>query len=198
MQSYILIYDFRMMIYDLKVMFLTRNPNFGLNNFIFAINSFRSKMLQRIQSVYLLLASLVIFSLFLFPLVHNVYVSGVPSTIKVTGVFQDAGGAQAHTQSFIALIAATAIVAIIPLILIFLYKNRKQQITLCYGYIVVIIGYSFWISQTVKSFTEGANLTTNNFGIGALLSSVSIVLMILAAKAIQRDEKLVKSADRLR
>jgi hypothetical protein len=31
-----------------------------------------------------------------------------------------------------------------------------------------------------------------------LLSSISVVLMIFAAKAIQRDEKLVKSADRLR
>jgi hypothetical protein len=155
-------------------------------------------MIQRIQSVYLLLASLVIFALFLFPLVHNVYVGGMPSTIKVTGIFQDAGGAQAHTQSFIALIGATVIVAIIPLILIFLYKNRKQQMMLCYVYILVIIGYSFWMAQTVKSFTGGADLTTNNFGIGALLSSLSIILVLGAAKAIQRDEKLVKSADRLR
>ncbi|MGZ3752080.1 MAG: DUF4293 domain-containing protein [Mucilaginibacter sp.] len=155
-------------------------------------------MLQRIQSIYLLFASLVLFGLFLFPLVHNVYVSGGPSTIKITGIYQDAGGAQAHTQSFIALIAATAIVAVLPLILIFLYKNRKQQILLCYVYIFVIFGYSYWLAQTVKSATDGANLTTNNFGIGALLSSISIVLVLMAAKAIQRDEKLVKSADRLR
>jgi hypothetical protein len=155
-------------------------------------------MLQRIQSVYLLLASLVIFALFLFPLVHNVYVDGVPSTIKVTGIYQDAEGAQTNTQSFIALIAATAVAGIMPLILIFLYKNRKQQMMLCYVYILVIFGYSFWVAQTVKSFTGGADLTTNNFGIGALLSSVSIVLVLAAAKGIQRDEKLVKSADRLR
>lgn len=155
-------------------------------------------MLQRIQSIYLLLAGLVIFLLFLFPMVHNVYVNGVPSTISVSGVIQDVNGQQAHTQSFIALIAATAIVGIIPLILIFLYKNRKQQITLCYGYIVVVIGYTFWISQTVKGLVGDVELKTSNFGIGALLSSVSIVLTILAFKAIQRDEKLVKSADRLR
>lgn len=155
-------------------------------------------MLQRIQSVYLLLASLVIFALFLFPLVHNVYVAGVPSTIKVTGIYQDVNGAQAHTESFIVLIAATAIVAIIPLILIFLYNNRKQQAMLAYLYILVIFGYSFWVAQTVKSYTGGATLDTNNFGIGALLSSISIIFALLAAKAIQRDQKLVKSADRLR
>src|SRR3569623_1772973 len=98
-------------------------------------------MIQRIQSVYLLLVSLVIFALFLFPLVHNVYVAGVPSTIKVTGIFQDVNGAQTHTESFIGLIAATAVVAILPLVLIFLYRNRKQQVMWCYGYIVVICGY---------------------------------------------------------
>ncbi|MDO3628673.1 DUF4293 domain-containing protein [Mucilaginibacter sp. BT774] len=155
-------------------------------------------MIQRIQSIYLLLASLAVFALFLFPLVHNVYVAGVPSTITVSGIYRDVNGAQAHTESFIALIAATAVVAIMPLILIFLYKNRKQQAMLCYGYIVVIFGYSFWMAETVKSYTGDVSLNTNNFGIGALLSSVSIIFALLAAKAIQRDEKLVKSADRLR
>jgi hypothetical protein len=155
-------------------------------------------MIQRIQSIYLLLASLVIFALFLFPLVHNVYVAGVPSTIKVTGIFQDMNGAQVHTESFVGLIAATAVVAILPLVLIFLYKNRKQQAMWCYAYIVVIFGYSFWMAETVKSYTGGVSLNTNNFGIGALLSSLSIIFALLAAKAIQRDDKLVKSADRLR
>jgi uncharacterized membrane protein HdeD (DUF308 family) len=161
-------------------------------------NKTKAKMLQRIQSIYLLLAGLVIFLLFLFPMVHNVYVNGIPSTISVTGVYQDVNGQQTHTQSFIALIAATAVVGIMPLLLIFQYKNRKQQINLCYVYILVVIGYSFWIAQTVKGLAGDVTLNTNNFGIGALLSSVSILLTILAFKAIQRDEKLVKSADRLR
>jgi hypothetical protein len=155
-------------------------------------------MIQRIQSIYLLLAGLAIFALFLFPLAHGVYINTIPSTIKITGVYQDAGGHEAHMQTFTALIAATAIVGILPLILIFLYKNRKQQVMLCYLYILVIIGFSFWMVQTVKSVTGGLTLTTSNFGIGALLSSISIVFTLLAVKGIQRDEKLIRSADRLR
>jgi uncharacterized membrane protein len=155
-------------------------------------------MLQRIQSVYLLLAGLLIFALFLFPVAHNVYINSVPSTISVTGVYQDVNGVQVHTQSFVALIAGTAIVGVLPFILIFLYKNRKQQIMYCYLYIVAIIGYSFWMVQTVKSAVGSLELNTKNFGIGALLSSISIVLVIMAVKGIQRDEKLIKSADRLR
>ena len=40
-------------------MFLTLNPQFGLNNFIFVVNFIQIIMLQRIQSIYLLLAGLV-------------------------------------------------------------------------------------------------------------------------------------------
>jgi len=155
-------------------------------------------MIQRIQSIYFLLAGLAIFALFLFPLAHNVYINNIASTVSVTGVSQDNGGQQAQVQSFTALIAGTAIAGILPLALIFLYKNRKQQINLAYGYIFVIIAYTYWQVQTVKSVVDINTFKTSNFGIGVLLSSISIVLTLLAIKAIQRDEKLIKSADRLR
>ena len=155
-------------------------------------------MIQRIQSVYLLLASLVIFALFLFPLVHNVYVAGVPSTIKVTGIYQDVNGQQAHIQFFGALTIATIIIGLLPLIIIFLYKNRKQQIALCYSAVLIIIGYSFWMAQVVKHAMGSIQLDTHNWGIGLFLTSISLLFLIFAVKAIQRDEKLVKSADRLR
>jgi hypothetical protein len=155
-------------------------------------------MLQRIQSIYLLLAALAIYALFLFPLVHNVYVNGGPVTIMVTGVFQDAGGQQAHTQTFTGLTIATAIVGLIPLAIIFLYKNRKQQIALSYSALLVIIGLSFWMAQTVKPVMGGAQINAHNWGIGLLLSSISMVFILLAIKATRNDEKLVKSADRLR
>jgi Domain of unknown function (DUF4293) len=155
-------------------------------------------MLQRIQSIYLLLASLAIFALFLFPLAHNVYVDNKPISIMVTGTYADVNGQQAPATHFVALSAVTAVVGIIPLIVIFLYKNRKQQVTLCYSTILVIIGYSFWIAQTAKSVTGGVTLQAGNFGIGLFLCPLSILLLILAVKGIQRDEKLIKSANRLR
>ena len=155
-------------------------------------------MLQRVQSIYLLLAGLVIFTLFLFPIAHNVYVEGKPITIAVTGTYWDVNGQQILKDHFVALTAATAVVGLIPLVIIFLYKNRKQQIMLCYVAILLIIGYSFWMAQTAKGVTNGVTLETHNFGIGMGICPLSIVLIILAFKAIQRDEKLIKSADRLR
>jgi hypothetical protein len=155
-------------------------------------------MLQRIQSIYLLLAGLALAALFFFPLVHNVYVNSKPITIMVTGVYEDVNGQLTHTQFFTALTVATALAALLPLAVIFGYKNRKQQINLCYAAMLIIIGYSYWTSRTVKAIVGDADLTLSNFGIGIVLISVSLLLIVLAQKAIQRDEKLVKSADRLR
>jgi hypothetical protein len=155
-------------------------------------------MLQRIQSIYLLFAGLVIAALFLFPLVHNVYVNSKPVTIMVTGIYQDVNGQSAHTEFFTALTVATALVALLPIALIFMYNNRKRQIALCYGLMLVVIAYSYWVSQAVKSTIGDAYLNMSNYGIGIILLSLSLLLIVLAQKSIQKDEKLVRSADRLR
>ena len=155
-------------------------------------------MLQRVQSIYLLLASLALFALFLFPLVHNVYVDGKPVSVAVTGVYQDVNGQHTHTQFFAGLTIATAIIALIPLVIIFLYKNRKRQIALCYSAVLVIVGYSFWLAQEAKAVLGNIQLDTHSWGIGMFLSSLSLLLILLAIRNIKADEKLVKSADRLR
>jgi len=155
-------------------------------------------MIQRIQSIYLFLASLALFALYLFPMVHHVNVANSPSMIKVTGVYQDVNGVQNHTIVFVALSVLTAAIALLPIIIIFFYKHRSRQVALGYSTILVIIGYSFWVAQTVKGITGGITIGTNNMGIGLFLAPISIILIIMAIKAIQRDEKLVKSADRLR
>ncbi|GAB2705749.1 DUF4293 domain-containing protein [Mucilaginibacter koreensis] len=155
-------------------------------------------MIQRIQSIYLLFAGLLIAALYLFPIVHTVYAGVIPVNIRVTGIYQDAGGAQIHTQTFLALTIVTAIIALLPIGVIFLYKNRKQQLALCYSTLLVILGYSFWVAQTVKDAVPGAAIHTNNYGIGLFLTPISILLMFVAIRSIKNDERLVRSADRLR
>ncbi len=155
-------------------------------------------MLQRIQSIYLLFASLAIYSLFFFMLVHNVYINGKFVDIGTTGIYEHIHGALVHTSFFVALTVATTIIGLIPLLIIFLYKNRKQQIALSYSAILVIIGFSFWMAQTVKQEMGALMIDTHNWGIGLFLSSISLVFMLAAISAIKKDEKLVKSADRLR
>jgi membrane protein insertase Oxa1/YidC/SpoIIIJ len=155
-------------------------------------------MLQRIQSIYLLAAGLVIAALFVFPLVHDVYVDGKGITVMVTGIYQNVNGQSAHTDFFTALTIATALVALSPLVVIFLYKDRKKQINYCYVLMALFIGYSYWVAQAVKDAVGGAYLSMGNYGIGIILLSLSLLMIVGAQRSIQRDEKLVRSADRLR
>lgn len=153
-------------------------------------------MIQRIQSVYLFMASLALYLLFLFP-IANLFTPTGAKKIMITGVYETINGQVAQTESFTLLMIATVILGLVPIALIFLYKNRKKQLTLVYTSVIVFIAYSFWISQTVKS-ASGTTLQISDYGIGAGLTSVTVLFLILAGKGIQRDEKLVKSADRLR
>ncbi|OCX51876.1 hypothetical protein BEL04_17895 [Mucilaginibacter sp. PPCGB 2223] len=155
-------------------------------------------MIQRIQSIFFLFASLALLALFLFPLVHGINVDGVAENIKIDGVYQIINGQPARTVSFLMLTIITVILAIVPLVAIFMYSNRRLQLALAYSSILAIIGLSFWMSQTVQGVLHGATLRTDNYGIGMLLSSISIVFLLGAARNIKKDEKLVKSADRLR
>lgn len=155
-------------------------------------------MIQRIQSVYLLLASIALFALFMFPIAHDVLIENLPKTIKITGVYQIVDGQQVQTLSFLVLTIVSVIIALLPLVIIFLYKERKKQVAFCYGLILVIIGYSFWVAQTIKSVSVDASIGADNYSIGALLPSVAVLMAILAVKSIRKDEKLIRSADRLR
>ncbi len=155
-------------------------------------------MIQRIQSVFLFLATLVLLGLYVFPLVTNVNIDGIISNVNIMGIYQQLPDGKHYTTEFTALKFVAGLVALLPAVIIFLYKNRKQQIALCYSAILVIIGYSFWMAQTVKAAGGGIQASLSNMGIGMFLSSIAVLLIVLALRAIRRDEKLVRSADRLR
>ena len=153
-------------------------------------------MIQRIQTVYLLIASVAIYALFLFPVASVFNIVGAKK-IMITGVYQSLGNQLVQTENFLGLTIATAILGLIPIVLIFLYKNRNRQQVLIYVAVAVVLAYSYWLTQTVQNTNESV-LQISDYGIGAGLPSVVILFLILAAKAVGRDEKLVKSADRLR
>jgi hypothetical protein len=89
-----------------------------------------------------------------------------------------------------------AILGIISLVAIFLYKNRKKQI-LTTGILFVASIIVFWhvcyTSWRIFHFAPDTETV-----VAGLLSPVSAILTFLAIKAIRKDEKLVRSLDRLR
>lgn len=77
---------------------------------------------------------------------------------------------------------------------IFNYKNRRNQLWVTIGLIVLSLLniLLYWLHSGQPDFTEGGMSLT------ALLALAIPVFLILAARGIRKDEKLVKSADRLR
>lgn len=157
-------------------------------------------MIQRIQTVWLFLASLTILLLFLFPYLQYFDNFGTAMAIKITGIYQGITDGIIQTESFILQTIATVLVALLPLVIIFFYADRKKQLQLSYLNLFLIILMGIWLYFTAAEATTTVNKTLRleNIGIGALLIPIAGVFILLAIKGIRKDEKLIKSVDRLR
>jgi hypothetical protein len=133
-------------------------------------------MIQRIQTIWLLLASAAAFSVLRFPF----YYTPTPFALEING--------SAQYSTLISL----AFSACLSFITIFLYGNRMLQLK------VVIV--NFLLSVLVGYFVY--KIVLANPGGGFTLPSLALfiipVLQIMAMVNIYKDEMKVKSADRIR
>jgi peptidoglycan/LPS O-acetylase OafA/YrhL len=136
-------------------------------------------MLQRKQTIWLLLAAASSFLTLKFPFYSGV-TTGDNLLKTITG-----------TSNYIILALTVALLAGI-LISIFLFKNRKLQLR------ITIAGIFVSLLNLVLYYLQAKNFTEGNYAFTAILSLIIPVLLILAARGIYKDEKLVKSLDRLR
>ena len=152
-------------------------------------------MIQRVQSIWLLLASLTLFLLLLFPIV-NKQVGGAEYSLLVTGLYQKVNGVSTRITSYIPLFTSTIVIALLALINIFNFKNRSLQKTISTIIMILIAGLSFWVNIVAQQIPGGT--TGASFGAGAFLPVLAIIWSFLAVRGIRKDEQLIKSADRLR
>ena len=103
------------------------------------------------------------------------------------------------------LVAVNLVVALLALVSIFLYKNRVLQMRMVAVAFLLNVVYVFLLffwavdkyGAIVKQALEGNDLQVTWF-VGAYAPLASIVLLILAHRAIKKDESMVRAADRLR
>jgi predicted permease len=155
-------------------------------------------MIQRIQTIWLFLATVAFLSLFLFPYVQILNDNGAAKVLKVSGVYENVDNQVVRTEEFLGLTIATVVIGLLPFVVIWSYRNRKKQLALCYLTIAAILGYSFWLVYVTKGVIGNFQLQPQNYGIGVLLPSIAILFLVLGIKGIRRDERLVKSTERLR
>lgn len=136
-------------------------------------------MLQRIQTVYLLLIA---------------GIAGVLWIYLPYGIGVDKEALYAITKPF--LMGMFIGSAILALITIFLFKNRKLQFVL--GRINIILNFILLGVFVYWSPTVSGETYVSEKGIGMIIPIISIVLLVMANRAIKKDENLVKSVDRLR
>ena len=131
-------------------------------------------MIQRIQSIYLF----IVFCL----MAILVFVSFYPSSFSFMSGF-NAG--------------YFAAVAISTIITIFLYNKRKLQIKLCYAVMFLLV-----LIYAINFIFDRQNLQIADFfqysRLSFIFPFISLILVYLAIRGIKKDEKLVRSLDRLR
>ena len=136
-------------------------------------------MLQRIQTVYLFLAALS---------------SG--GLIFVFQLWENSAGEPVYAQDDYSVLIPFLISALISLVTIFLFKNRKLQFVL--GRLNILLNLILLGLFVYWSLMVPGESNISEKGIGMLIPFISIVFLVLANKAIKKDEDLVKSVDRLR
>ncbi len=143
-------------------------------------------MIQRLQSIYLLLASIVSGGL--------IFVFNLWNTIKEKIFVVDLFLEEAFTFKIIPLMFFAS--AILSLIALFLFKNRKLQFVI--GRVIILINLFLLGVLIYLSLNLSGETVVSEKDIGMFLPILVVLLIVLANKAIKKDEDLVKSVDRLR
>jgi len=150
-------------------------------------------MLQRIQSIWLLLVAAFAAITFKFPFytgnrvvagTDNTAASGLPPATEFVSL-------DATTTVWLSIL--TVLAGAIAFISIFLFDNRKLQLKLCYlGIFLSVILLMMYFIEMSSHFTNGS------ISLWCIFYFAILGFYILAARGIWKDDKLVKGMDRLR
>lgn len=145
-------------------------------------------MIQRIQSLFYLLAGISFAGLFKLPF--------ATSAISIPQYFSDQ---VYNVMDHIVLIGLTSIGILVSLSAIFLFKNRSLQLRM--GLIAIVISILIPVVAFLLIYTEKTASTDTaqiDDGMGLYLPVLSLIFAIIGNRFVKKDDKIVKSMDRLR
>ena len=136
-------------------------------------------MLQRIQTLYMIISILLLGALYLwFPVLED-------ETKKLV--------IQRNEPLVAGLLIGSSVLTFIAILN---FKKRQQQFVL--NRLSIILNFVLLGVFVYRSLSISGGTLVSEKGIGVLLPIISVVFLVLANKAIKRYEDLVKSVDRLR
>ena len=151
-------------------------------------------MIQRIQSVYLLLAIALISAMSYLTLAELVTSDTAIYTFNLRGFFQETSQGSERVLTSWSLFAMAQIINLLLFITIFLFRHRILQMRLCIYNMVLSLGLFGMILFVVKHVS---GVTATAFRIPMLFPLLAFVLVLLAFRAIRKDHILTQF-DRIR
>lgn len=174
-------------------------------------------MIQRIQSLLLVGAAIVMILMLFFPIWEeqsatlnqettlDAYTLTLSSMEEEAAVEPTAGAQEEQTEiaeiqqeeSSIVIAILSIVSAITAFYATFLFKKRKTQIKLGllnYLLMLAVLGSSWYYAYEGEAFIPGEG----SYDIGFIIPAIAILLNFFAIRYIRKDEKLVRSVDRLR
>jgi len=131
-------------------------------------------MIQRIQTVFLLVSAILLTCMF-----YNPFISAGDESLQYT--------------DFLTIRVLLILTVIIGYLNIFMYRKRVLQIRFCIYNCLVLLGLQGFIAYYILT-----SETDVVFSLTAAFPAIAAILTYMALRYIARDEAVVKAAERLR
>lgn len=178
-------------------------------------------MIQRKQTLFLLIAICAMVLCFTFPIVRYSAMSSlqVPVTGELNLIAKDVAfnpeqmmtlepielGQKGFFNAWPLLVVSLLVIAI-SAVSIFLYKKRTVQMkVVAFGFLLsvlhIVLVFAWAVDACAKALpfsNMGCADVASHYGLGAFTPVLAALMLFLAQRAIKKDEEMVRAADRLR
>ena len=156
-------------------------------------------MIQRKQSIFLLLSAIALGLLFYFPLAS--FIGDKDSLVlyiyKLISLVPD-NTPSLPNYFILPALTMNMLLVMLTIVTVFLFKNRKLQLNIVRIILILLMimigGFFFYYVDVLENLSGGLT----DYDIGAYMPLIAFVFYIFAYRGIMSDEKLIRSADRLR
>lgn len=158
-------------------------------------------MIQRIQSFFLVIVILLHVAMF-FTTIWEGVLAAQTAEVDLFGITYSERAAQntpVNSQYTLWMVALNTTIVVLSFGGVFLFRRRRLQVQMVRLLILmecVLLALMFFTIEEAKEFVvETSNIP---WRLGIFIPALAIILLFLASRYIIRDERLVRSADRLR
>ena len=153
-------------------------------------------MIQRIQSVFLLVSLCFLVTMFFVPVAELFYETGEIIYFNLlNGFFLSEAGTTTCISAQYSIRAFGLLICTLNLIIIYTFKSRLHQIRLCIYNILMLaglMGVMFYVLNNIQ------DVQSVSYRLPIVFPVVAIILHYLALRGIRKDEMMVKALNRLR